>query len=119
MTTVTIREVGPGHGLRFEAPIPVATKVVLIEALVGAGLRHVETGAFVSPVSPVSYASPESPVGPAEAAEAAEAREAGEPAQVATAAEVMSALKRPAGVWYWAMVSTVNDAEAALDADVD
>jgi hydroxymethylglutaryl-CoA lyase len=115
MTTVTIREVGPGHGLRSEAPIPVATRVALIDALVGAGVRHVEAGAFVSPVSPVS---PASPVGPAMAG-AAQGAEAAAVAGAAQVAEVMAALKRPAGVWYWAMVSTVNDAEAALDADVD
>jgi hydroxymethylglutaryl-CoA lyase len=92
MATVTIREVGPGHGLRWEARIPVGTRVALIEALVGAGVRHVEATAFLS-----------SNVVPA----------------MAGAAEVMAALKRPAGVWYWATVSKVRDAEVALDAEVD
>jgi hydroxymethylglutaryl-CoA lyase len=92
MTAVTIREVGPGDGLRSEEPIPVGTRVALIEALVGAGVRHVEAAAFMS-----TDAVP----------------------AMAGAAEVMAALKRPAGVWYWAMVSNVNDTERALEAEVD
>lgn len=47
--TVRIREVGPRDGLQVEAPVPVEDRVRLVDALVGAGLRHVEAAAFVSP----------------------------------------------------------------------
>jgi len=47
--TVLIREVGPRDGLQVEAPVPVAHRVRLIEALVAAGLRCIEASAFVSP----------------------------------------------------------------------
>ncbi len=44
-----IVEVGPRDGLQNEPGlVPVAAKVSLIEALVDAGLRHVECGSFVS-----------------------------------------------------------------------
>src|ERR1700674_2335298 len=48
--SVRIVEVGPRDGLQNEkTPIGVADRVAFIEALVGAGLRTVEVGAFVSP----------------------------------------------------------------------
>jgi hydroxymethylglutaryl-CoA lyase len=46
---VTVREVGPRDGLQAEAPVPVADRVRLVEALAGAGLRVIEVAAFVSP----------------------------------------------------------------------
>ena len=47
---VTIVEVGPRDGLQNEAaPVPLAAKVALIEALADAGLPVVEAGSFVSP----------------------------------------------------------------------
>ena len=47
---VHIVEVGPRDGLQNEkAPISVADRIALIEALIGAGLDTVEVGAFVSP----------------------------------------------------------------------
>jgi hydroxymethylglutaryl-CoA lyase len=46
---VTIREVGPRDGLQAEAPVPVADRVRLIEALAAAGLGVIEVAAFVSP----------------------------------------------------------------------
>jgi len=46
---VRIREVGPRDGLQVEAPVPAAGRVRLVEALVDAGVRHVEAAAFVSP----------------------------------------------------------------------
>lgn len=50
-TTVNIVEVGPRDGLQNEKgqPIPVETKVQLIDRLVDAGLTTVEAGSFVSP----------------------------------------------------------------------
>jgi hydroxymethylglutaryl-CoA lyase len=47
---VRIVEVGPRDGLQNEkATIAVADRIALIEGLVGAGLRTIEVGAFVSP----------------------------------------------------------------------
>ena len=46
---VSIREVGPRDGLQPEAPVIVADRVRLIEALFAAGVRHIEVAAFVSP----------------------------------------------------------------------
>jgi hydroxymethylglutaryl-CoA lyase len=47
---VTIVEVGPRDGLQNEAaPVPVAARVALVEALAAAGLPVVEAGSFVSP----------------------------------------------------------------------
>jgi hydroxymethylglutaryl-CoA lyase len=48
--TVRIVEVGPRDGLQNEkTPVGVADRIAFIEALLGAGLRTVEVGAFVSP----------------------------------------------------------------------
>ncbi|WP_163833897.1 hydroxymethylglutaryl-CoA lyase [Spartinivicinus ruber] len=47
---IRIVEVGPRDGLQNEpTPIPVATRIALIEDLVMAGIRHIECGSFVSP----------------------------------------------------------------------
>ena len=46
---VTLREVGPRDGLQAEAPVAVADRVALIEALLDAGVRHIELVSFVSP----------------------------------------------------------------------
>src|SRR5258705_13559685 len=47
---VRIIEVGPRDGLQNEkTPVSVEARIAFIEALVGAGLRTVEVGAFVSP----------------------------------------------------------------------
>ncbi len=47
---VRIVEVGPRDGLQNEkTPVGVAGRIAFIEALLGAGLRTVEVGAFVSP----------------------------------------------------------------------
>jgi hydroxymethylglutaryl-CoA lyase len=49
-THVTIVEVGPRDGLQNEpVPIPLETKIELVERLARAGLPVVEAGAFVSP----------------------------------------------------------------------
>ncbi len=47
--SVVIRDVGPRDGLQPEAPVPVAERVALIEALLAAGVTRVEITAFVSP----------------------------------------------------------------------
>ena len=46
---VTIRDVGPRDGLQPEAPVSVADRIRLVEALRHAGLRRIEAVAFVSP----------------------------------------------------------------------
>jgi hydroxymethylglutaryl-CoA lyase len=49
---VRIVEVGPRDGLQNEkTPVGVAGRIAFIEALLGAGLRTVEVGAFVSPTA--------------------------------------------------------------------
>jgi len=48
--SLRIVEVGPRDGLQNEkTPVGVADRIAFIEALLGAGLRTVEVGAFVSP----------------------------------------------------------------------
>ena len=46
---VTIREVCLRDGLQIEAPIPLAAKVAILEAIVATGVREIEATAFVSP----------------------------------------------------------------------
>lgn len=46
---VDIREVCLRDGLQIEAPIPLAAKVEILEAIVATGVREVEATAFVSP----------------------------------------------------------------------
>lgn len=89
---VHIREVGPRDGLQPEAPLPVADRVRLIEALVSAGVRHVEAVAFVSPKAVPAMAG---------------------------AAEVLAAAPRRADLRYAALVPNVRGAELAKDAGVD
>lgn len=89
---VAIREVGPRDGLQAEAPVPVAERVAIIEALADAGLACIEAVSFVS--------------------------EKAVPA-MAGAAEVMARLRRRDGVAYVALVPNRRGAEMALDAGVD
>lgn len=49
--SVSVREVGLRDGLQLEKPIPTATKLDLLAALVGAGLQRIEVTAFVSPTA--------------------------------------------------------------------
>ena len=46
---VDIREVALRDGLQIEAPIPLAAKVKMLEAIVATGVKEVEATAFVSP----------------------------------------------------------------------
>lgn len=48
-SSVRIREVGPRDGLQPETPVTVGERIGLIEALIAAGIAHVEVAAFVSP----------------------------------------------------------------------
>src|SRR5947209_9753269 len=90
--SVDIREVGPRDGLQAEAPISVDDRVRLIEALIDAGVRHIEACSFVSPKAVPSMAG---------------------------AAEVMARVPRTAGVRYAALVPNLKGAEMALESHVD
>ena len=89
---VRIREVGPRDGLQAEAPVAVGERVALVEALVDAGVRHVEACSFVSPKAVPAMAG---------------------------GADVMAALDRRPGVTYAALVPNVRGAELALESGVD
>jgi hydroxymethylglutaryl-CoA lyase len=90
--SIAVREVGPRDGLQPEAPIAVAQRLELIQALVAAGLHDIEVAAFVSPRAVPAMAG---------------------------AAEVVSGLPPADGVTWWALVPNVKGAQLALDAGVD
>ena len=46
---IDIREVGMRDGLQLEAPVPLAGKLAMLEAIVATGVRRVEVTSFVSP----------------------------------------------------------------------
>jgi hydroxymethylglutaryl-CoA lyase len=48
-TTVDIREVGMRDGLQLEAPVPLETKLAILDAVVATGVGRVEVTSFVSP----------------------------------------------------------------------
>lgn len=90
MTDVRIREVGPRDGLQVEAPVPVEGRVRLIEALLEAGVRHVEAAAFVSPRAVPAMAG---------------------------AADVLAALERRDGVTYAVLVPNLVGASLVTECD--
>ena len=90
--SVVIRDVGPRDGLQPETPVPVADRILLVEALQHAGLRHIEVTAFVSPKAVPAMAD---------------------------AGAVMAGIARQAGSTYTALVPNVRGAELALAAAVD
>ena len=90
--TITIREVGPRDGLQPEAPVAVADRAALVEALVGAGVRVIEAVAFVSPKAVPAMAG---------------------------GAEVLASVRRVPGVRYIALVPNVKGATLAVEAGVD
>jgi hydroxymethylglutaryl-CoA lyase len=89
---VVIRDVGPRDGLQPEAPVSVADRVRLIEALVAAGVHRIEAAAFVSPTAVPAMTG---------------------------AAELMALVPRSTIVRYSALVPNVRGAELALETDVD
>jgi hydroxymethylglutaryl-CoA lyase len=91
-SSVVIRDVGPRDGLQPEAPVAVADRVRLVEALVAAGVQRIEAAAFVSPAAVPAMAG---------------------------AAEVLAAVPRASGVRYSALVPNVRGAELARGSDVD
>ena len=89
---ITIREVGARDGLQSEAPISVDHRLELIDALLIAGVTHIEIAAFVSPKAVPAMAG---------------------------AAEVVAALGSLEGVVRAALVPNVRGAELALAAGLD
>lgn len=90
--SVVIREVGPRDGLQAEAPVPPASRARMIQALLDAGVRHIEAVSFVSPRAVPAMADPE---------------------------EVLASISRPSGVVVAALVPNLVGAERALNAGVD
>jgi hydroxymethylglutaryl-CoA lyase len=91
-TQVDLREVGPRDGLQAEAPVPVEDRIRLIEALLAAGVHHIEIVSFVSPKAVPAMAG---------------------------AADVVAAVGAPPGVTRTALVPNLKGAQLALDAGVD
>ncbi len=91
-TGISIREVGARDGLQAEAPLTVEQRVDLIDALLTAGVTHLEVAAFVSPTAVPAMAG---------------------------AADVVAAVGAPEGVVRAALVPNVRGAELALAAGVD
>ncbi len=89
---VEIRDVGPRDGLQPEAPVSVADRIHLIDALQDAGVKRIEVAAFVSPRAVPAMAG---------------------------AADVLTGLRRRPGVAYAALVPNLKGAELALAAGVD
>lgn len=90
--SVVIRDVGPRDGLQPEAPVDVAERIALVEALCNAGLRRIEAVAFVSPKAVPAMAG---------------------------AAEVMAGVNRRNGLHLAALVPNLTGAEMALESGVD
>ena len=91
-SSVTIREVGARDGLQGEDPVSVDDRVLLIEAVLAAGVRHLEIGAFVSPKAVPAMTGSD---------------------------EVIAAVGRPGGVIRAALVPNARGADLALVAGVD
>lgn len=91
-TFVDIREVGPRDGLQPEQPVSVADRVMFIDGLFRAGIRHVEAAAFVSPKAV--------------------------PAMVG-AAEVLAGITRPDGSTVATLVPNERGARDALACQID
>jgi hydroxymethylglutaryl-CoA lyase len=87
-----IREVGPRDGLQNEAPVPVAERVRLIDAVAAAGVRRIEAASFVHPEAIPAMAGAE---------------------------EVLASIERRPGVSYTALVPNRRGAERALAAGAD
>lgn len=90
--SIRIREVGARDGLQAEAPLTLEQRMDLIDALLAAGVTHLEVAAFVSPTAVPSMAG---------------------------ATELVEALGAPEGVVRAALVPNARGAEMALAAGVD
>jgi hydroxymethylglutaryl-CoA lyase len=89
---IVIREVGPRDGLQAEAPLTIDQRVDLIDALLIAGISHIEIAAFVSPTAVPSMAG---------------------------AADVVAAVGAPEGLTRTVLVPNLRGAEMALEAGID
>lgn len=89
---ITIREVGARDGLQSEAPLSIDDRLELLDALLTAGVTHLEVAAFVNPTAVPAMAD---------------------------AAEVVAGLGAPDGVVRAALVPNVRGAEMALTAGID
>lgn len=90
--SISIREVGPRDGLQPEAPVPVAERVRLVEALAAAGLIDIEVAAFVSPKAVPAMAG---------------------------ADEVFADVPPRSSLTRWALVPNLRGAELAVQAGAD
>ncbi len=91
--SATVVEVGPRDGFQMEKVfIETGLKVEIIDALIAAGIKRIEATSFISP-----KAIP----------------------QMRDAAEVMSRIARPKGLFVEALVPNPKGAEAALESGVD
>ena len=88
---VDVREVGMRDGLQLEAPVPLADKLAMLEALVETGVRRIEVTSFVSPKAVPALADAD-----------------------ALAAE----LHRFEGVHFSALVANTRGAQRAVDAGI-
>lgn len=89
---IHLREVGPRDGLQAESPLSVDQRVDLIDALLMAGVTHLEVAAFVSPSAVPAMAD---------------------------ALEVVRQVGAPDGVVRAALVPNVRGAAMALEAGID
>src|SRR3954466_5202921 len=89
--SIDIREVGLRDGLQIEAPVPLAGKLAMLEAIVATGVRRVEVTSFVSPKAVPALAD---------------------------ADEVAAELHRFPGVHFSALVANTRGAVRAIDAGV-
>lgn len=90
--SVRLRDVGARDGLQSENPLPIAQRVELIEAILAAGVRHLEIGAFVNPAAVPSMAG---------------------------SAEVVAAIGERPDVVRAALVPNLRGAQMAIDSGVD
>jgi hydroxymethylglutaryl-CoA lyase len=90
-SAVDVREVGMRDGLQLEAPVPLAGKMAMLEALVATGVRRIEVTSFVSPRAVPALAD----------ADAVAAR-----------------LHRFPGVRFSALVANLRGAQRAVDAGI-
>ena len=90
--SVVIRDVGPRDGLQAEAPVDVADRIRLIDALIDAGVTRIELCSFVSPKAVPSMAG---------------------------AAEVVTGVGVRDGIRRTALVPNLRGAQMAMDAGID
>src|SRR3954447_3384358 len=88
---IDIREVGMRDGLQLEAPVPLAGKLAMLEAIVATGVRRVEVTSFVSPKAVPALAD---------------------------ADDLAAELHRFTGVHFSALVANTRGAVRAIDAGV-